>query len=356
MDADLPVFYRMHSPEPQDPKSRLERRKVAWRKGAPSVVTDEHRNFVAGMAQTAKETSQMQRELEVGRKRMESGQAVKAIIDQQQGLGDALTQLATPSVVLHNAQAPQDIVVPPSSQPPQPPAEEAVPCAVETRRLVQPPLQRPPQPQPCRLKRHHCALDAAGSGSEEAVAGTATAASSIASTAFSATGSSPVARTANAVASAGSTVASTGSTVASAATHRLGHRGRPLTVRVIGPRPQHQQHPRRPHPEQRQQRRAQSRSFKLARSFAASRSPRASCPAEPAAPSPSARGTAETCWRAAARLRAEEMLAGLSPDDMQRVYWALSQYAEIQRGFHEKKGHASRMARHVDERLSSVEQ
>ena len=53
--------------------------------------------------------------------------------------------------------------------------------------------------------------------------------------------------------------------------------------------------------------------------------------------------------------RAEEMLAGLSPDDMQRVYWALSQYAEIQRGFHKKKGQASRMARHVDERLSSVE-
>jgi hypothetical protein len=53
--------------------------------------------------------------------------------------------------------------------------------------------------------------------------------------------------------------------------------------------------------------------------------------------------------------RAEEMLAGLSPDDMQRVYWALSQYAEIQRGLHKKKGHASRMTRHVDERLSSLE-
>jgi len=81
MDTDLPVLYRMHSPEPQDPKSRLERRKVAWRKGAPSVVTDEHRNFVAKMAQTAKENSQMRRELEVGRKRMQTGQAVKAIID-----------------------------------------------------------------------------------------------------------------------------------------------------------------------------------------------------------------------------------------------------------------------------------
>jgi hypothetical protein len=73
MDTDLPVIYRMHTPEP-DPKSRLERRKVAWRKGAPSLVTDEHREFVAKMALNAQETRQMNRELEVGRKRMESGQ------------------------------------------------------------------------------------------------------------------------------------------------------------------------------------------------------------------------------------------------------------------------------------------
>ena len=45
------------------------------------------------------------------------------------------------------------------------------------------------------------------------------------------------------------------------------------------------------------------------------------------------------------------MLAGLSPDDLQRVYAALAQRAELQRKFHKKDGQPSRMARHVDERL-----
>ena len=98
-EENLPVIYRMHTPEPE-PKSRLERREVAWREGAASVVTDEHRAFVAKMALNAQETRQLNRELEVGRKRMDSGRAVKDIIDQQQGVGDALAQIATPNLVL----------------------------------------------------------------------------------------------------------------------------------------------------------------------------------------------------------------------------------------------------------------
>jgi hypothetical protein len=159
MDTDLPVLYRMHTPEP-DPKSRLERRKVAWRKGAPSLVTDEHREFVAKMALNAKETRQMNCELEVGRKRMESGRAVKAIIDQQQGVGDALTQIATPNLVLHNAPRtdPAPVVVAASSQPPQPPggggggasSSAAAPAATPAAPTLAPSM--PPARAPARAR------------------------------------------------------------------------------------------------------------------------------------------------------------------------------------------------------------
>ncbi len=340
MDTDLPVLYRMHSPEPQDPKSRLERRKVAWRKGAPSVVTDEHRNFVAGMAQTAKENSQMRRELEVGRKRMGAGQAVKAIIDQQQGLGDALTQLATPSVVLHNAQAPQDIVVPPSSQPPQPPgggggavrgrdpaprpAPAPAPAAASSdtiapsmppARAAKKPSQAPPPPG--RYVRTPSPPPAAPSR-----------------------GRAPPAPSR---APAAPSRALIDSDIEADRSRSASVRGRSISSIRGAPIPSRGSSAE-PVPI------VQARPVVRGIPVPAGVLPSRASSAEPVG----ARDSRDLLARSRSP-RAEEMLAGLSPDDMQRVYWALSQYAEIQRGFHKKKGQASRMARHVDERLSSVE-
>ena len=62
MDTELPVIYRIHTPEYP---SRLEPRKASWRKGAPPVVTDEHRAFVANLERAAKAVEKQQRDLEI---------------------------------------------------------------------------------------------------------------------------------------------------------------------------------------------------------------------------------------------------------------------------------------------------
>ena len=129
MDTDLPVIYRIHTPDP-DPEypSRLKPRKVPWRRGVPPVITDERRAFVANLERAAKAVEKQQRELEIGRRRLDSGRMVGSIINQQQGLGDVLTQIATPELVLHNAPRPDPTpitVTPPP--PPQPPGGGGAP-------------------------------------------------------------------------------------------------------------------------------------------------------------------------------------------------------------------------------------
>ena len=94
---------------------------MQWRKGAPPVVTDERGAFVANLERTTKAVEKEQRELEIGRKRLDVGRRVRGVIDQQQGPGDALTQIAKPQVVLHNAPRPDTATLVVAPPPPQPP-------------------------------------------------------------------------------------------------------------------------------------------------------------------------------------------------------------------------------------------
>ena len=89
--------------------SRLKPRKVQWRRGAPPVVTDERRAFVANLERATKAMEKEQRELEIGRRRLELGRMVGNILNQQQRPGDALTQIATPQLVLHDAPRPDTV-------------------------------------------------------------------------------------------------------------------------------------------------------------------------------------------------------------------------------------------------------
>ena len=91
--TDLPVIYRIHPPEP-DYEGRVKARKVAWRRGVPGVRTDERREFVAKLAQNAAADRKEQQQMLLAQKRIEAGQKVGNVITQQQGLGDALSQIA----------------------------------------------------------------------------------------------------------------------------------------------------------------------------------------------------------------------------------------------------------------------
>ena len=102
MDTGLPALYRIYTPEYD---SRLKPRKVPWRKGAPPVVTDERRASVANLEQATKAVEKEQRELEIGRRRMDLGRMVRSVIDKQQWPGDTLTQIGT-QLALHNAPRP----------------------------------------------------------------------------------------------------------------------------------------------------------------------------------------------------------------------------------------------------------
>ena len=281
---------------------------------------------------------------------MESGQAVKAIIDQQQGLGDALTQLATPQLVLHNAQAPQDIVVPPSSQPPQPPgggggavrgrdpaprpapapapaaasSDTIAPSMPPARAVKKPSQAPPPPPAPSRAPP---SPPAAVPSRGRPMPSQAPAAPSRAPAAPS---RAPRLIDSDIEADRSRSASVRGRSISSI-------RGAPIPSRGSSAEP-----PRVPI--------VQARPVVRGIPVPAGVLPSRASSADPV----DTRDSRDLLARSRSP-RAEEMLAGLSPDDMQRVYWALSQYAEIQRGFHKKKGHASRMARHVDERLSSVE-
>ena len=58
---------------------------------------------MADLERTTKAMAKEQSELQIGRRRLDAGRMVGNVINQQQRLGDALTQNATPQLVLHNA-------------------------------------------------------------------------------------------------------------------------------------------------------------------------------------------------------------------------------------------------------------
>ena len=72
-----------------------------------------------GLERTTKAVAKEQSELEIGRRRLDAGRMVGNVINQQQGLGDALMQIATPQRVLHNAPRPD--AAPVVVTPPPPP-------------------------------------------------------------------------------------------------------------------------------------------------------------------------------------------------------------------------------------------
>jgi hypothetical protein len=56
---------------------------------------------VANLERATKAVAKEQSELEIGRRRLDAGRMLGNVINQRQGLGDALTQIATPQLVLH---------------------------------------------------------------------------------------------------------------------------------------------------------------------------------------------------------------------------------------------------------------
>jgi hypothetical protein len=301
MDTDLPVIYRIHTPEP-DYESRLKARKLPWRRGVPAVRTDERREFVAKLAQNAVADRKEQRQVLLAQKSIEAGQKVGNVITQQQGLGDALSQIATPQLVLHNAPAdPAPVVVAPPQQPPPPPGGGGA-----TR-------GRDPTPRP---------VPAAASSSAAASSAT------IAPSYPPARAPPKSVKKSQAPIEAEETDRSR-SSIRGASVDSL--RGADIKV---PPTPR-------------------GRSIASTPSVRGVPIPAGGMPSRASSAEPDAQDSRDMLARSRSRSQ-EQVFSGMTADQLQRVYAALLQYAEIQKMWAEKgaPGKASRMTGRVDRRLA----